>query len=186
VTALATIPTLETDRLILRAPQLTDAESYIAFKASERSRFTEGPIDRTRAARNFFSIAGQWVLRGYGLFMALRKDGPNTPIGGFGIFHTLDQEEPEFGWTLYSADHEGQGFVTEAMRTVIPWAWTVLGTDTAQSHIDVGNDASVAVAKALGATFDPDTTMKANGPGGVFDDNGAFVNIWRHQKGALK
>ena len=145
-----------------------------------------GKSNRKDAARSFFAISGQWMLRGYGLFMAVRKEGPATPIGGFGIFHPLEQDEPEFGWTLYAAQYERQGFVTEAMRSVIPWAWGAMGVDTAQSHIDEGNEASVAVATALGATFDAQTTQKANGPGGAFDDDGPFVNIYRHHKGALK
>tara|TARA_R110002049_G_scaffold44333_3_gene129766 strand:+ start:6804 stop:7370 length:567 start_codon:yes stop_codon:yes gene_type:complete len=180
------IPTLETDRLILRAPRLSDAEAYIAFKGSERSRFTGGQIDRAQAARNFFSIAGQWGLRGYGLFMAVRKDSTDTPIGGFGIFHPLTQAEPEFGWTLYDGASEGKGFVTEAMRRIIPWAWDVIGVNTAQSHINEGNEPSVSVAKALGATFDAKETEIANAPGGDFHgDDMPLVNIWRHHKGAL-
>lgn len=182
-----TIPTLETERLVLRAPQPSDMAAYVGFKTSERSKFTGGPIDAFKASTNFAAIAGQWVLRGYGLFIATTKADPDTAIGGFGIFHPLmNQEEPEFGWTLYDGANEGKGYVTEAMRTVIPWAWDVMGVETAQSHIDVGNDASVAVAKALGATFDAKQTEISNGPGGEFDDDGPFVNIYRHHKGALK
>jgi RimJ/RimL family protein N-acetyltransferase len=182
-----TIPTLETDRLILRGPRLSDLGAYVAYKTSARSKFTGGPIDREKASFQFAALSGLWALRGYGLFMAELKDKPDDVIGGFGVFHPLsNQEEPEFGWTLYNAAFEGQGYVTEAMRTVIPWAWPVMGVDTAQSHIDEGNDPSVAVAKALGATFDAKQTQIANAPGGEFHGgDGPLVNIWRHQKGAL-
>jgi len=180
------IPTLETDRLILRAPRLADAESYIAFKASTRSRFTGGPYDRAIVARNFSGIAGQWILRGYGLFMAATKDDPDLAIGGFGIFHPMQQAEPEFGWSLYDGAFEGRGLVTEAMRAIIPWAWPVMGVDTAQSHVDEGNDGSVAVARALGATFDAETTEAANAPGGeLHSEDGPFVHVYRHHEGAL-
>lgn len=191
MTLAVTIPTLETDRLILRGPRLADADAYIAFKGSERSRFTGGPIDADHAGGNFFAISGHWILRGYGLFMATLKGGSDTPIGGFGVFHPLKYAEPEFGWTLYDGAHEGQGFAVEAMRAIIPWAWGPLGVDTAQSHIDAGNDASVAVAKRLGATFDAEATHIANAPGGEFysddpaDRDDPIVNIWRHHKGAL-
>jgi len=180
------IPVIETERLVLRAPRLSDVDAYVGFKTSDRTEFTGGKASRKDAARSFFAISGQWLLRGYGLFMAARKDDLETAIGGFGIFHPLHQEEPEFGWTLYDAQYEGQGYVTEAMRSIIPWAWDAMGVDTAQSHIDIGNEPSVAVARALGATFDPETTKKANGPGGEFDDDGPFVNIYRHYKGALQ
>ena len=181
------IPTLETERLILRAPRFEDATAYIAYRTSPRARFTGGTIDASLARTLFSSIAGLWVLRGYGLFMAALKTAPQNAIGGFGIFHTQKQEEPEFGWTLYDEQHEGKGLVTEAMRTIIPWAWDVMGVDTAQSHIDEGNDASVKVARALGAHFDAEQTKIANAQGGEFYDEGdsTIVNIWRHHKGAL-
>ncbi len=180
------IPTLETERLILRAPRHSDLPFYCAFKASERSRFTGVPVDEKLAPKNFSAVAGAWVLRGYGLLTGTLKTDPATVIGGFGIFHPYNHEEPEFGWSLYAAEHEGKGYVTEAMRAVIAWAWGPLGVETAQSHIDEGNDASVKVAQALGATLDADATTKANAQGGMFQDNPTIVNIWRHHKGALK
>ena len=42
MTVTVTIPTLETERLILRAPQFSDANAYVAFKTSERAKFTGG------------------------------------------------------------------------------------------------------------------------------------------------
>lgn len=186
MTLTITIPTFETDRMIIRAPQFSDAAHFVAFKTSERAKFTGGPTDRDSASTQFGHLCGHWVLRGYGLFMAVLKRDPDRTIGGFGIFHPLKHEEPEFGWSLYYGDVEGHGYVTEAMRAIIPWAWSVLGVDTAQSHIDDGNDASVAVAKRLGATFDAETTRIANAPGGEFHGgDGPQVNIWRHHKGAL-
>lgn len=181
-----TIPTLETERLVLRPPHLSDAKPFIDFVMSQRAEFVGGPVSEGYAARSFASFPGQWVLRGYGYFIGPLKSAPEVPLGGFGVFHPIHIEEPEFGWALYDAQHEGKGYVTEAMRRIIPWAWDVIGTNTAQSHIDEGNDASVEVAKALGATFDAEETERANAPGGDFDDeDGPQVNIWRHHKGAL-
>jgi RimJ/RimL family protein N-acetyltransferase len=182
-----TIPTLETERLVLRPPQLSDAPAFMAFLMSERAEFVGGPTPKGYAARSFASFPGQWVLRGYGYLIGALKSDPETPLGGFGVFHPVHIEEPEFGWALYDAKYEGKGYVTEAMRRIIPWAWPVLGVDTAQSHIDEGNTPSVAVAKALGATFDAAQTAIANAPGGEFydEDDKTIVNIWRHHKGAL-
>lgn len=179
------IPVLETERLILRGPRLADLQYYTVFKTSQRSKFTNGPIAYNAAVDLFATVAGQWVLRDYGLFMAAPKSDPDTVVGGFGVFHPQFQDEPEFGWSLYDEKFEGQGFVTEAMRAVIPWSWSVMGVGTAQSHIDAGNDASVIVAQKLGAVFDPATTEIANGVGGQFDGKQTPVNVWRHTKGAL-
>lgn len=184
------IPTLETERLILRAPRPQDTAFYVAFKTSQRSVFTDGPHDAATATALFSEVAGQWVMRGYGLFMATTKSDPDTVVGGFGIFHPHHQEEPEFGWTIYDARFEGKGYVTEAMRCVIPWAWSVMGVSTAQSHVHVGNDTSAMIAKRLGATFDDDQTRIASASGGQFHDPARDpetpkVHIWRHTEGAL-
>lgn len=185
------IPTLETTRLILRAPRPQDTEAYVAFKTSPRSKFTDGPHDAATATALFSEVAGQWVMRGYGLFMCTTKEDPDTVVGGFGIFHPRHQNEPEFGWTIYDTKYEGRGYVTEAMRAVIPWAWSNIGVDTAQSHVHVGNHASVNIAERLGAQFDAEETRIANSEGGQFYDparaaDDPKVHIWRHRKGQLK
>ena len=48
---LPSIPTLETERLVLRAPGIGDFEPFAAFYASERSKFVGGPLDREGAWR---------------------------------------------------------------------------------------------------------------------------------------
>ncbi len=83
---------------------------------------------------------------------------------------------PNFGWCLWSSAHEGQGFVTEALRRLMDWTFTTLGLTTAVSYIDPGNDASVRVAMALGGTPDPDATPPDPDP----------VLIYRYHAGAQR
>lgn len=185
MTCAVTIPTLETDRLILRAPLVSDFDIFAAFMETDRTKYIGGSMDLRGAARIWGNFAGQWVLRGYGSFVACLRDG--TPIGGVGLWHPMNWPEPEFGWTLWSPDHEGHGYITEAMRRIMPWAWGVIGTNTAVSFIDAPNAASAGVAQRLGAQIDAETTATLNAAGGLFHDpDGKVVNVWRHQKGALQ
>ena len=62
------IPTLTTDRLILRAPRLADFEHWAAFFASPRSIHERGMMDRSAAWRVWASDVAVWQLRGYGPF----------------------------------------------------------------------------------------------------------------------
>ncbi len=180
------IPTLETERLILRAPQMSDCEPMMDFMATERSKFVGGPKDRRDAMRGFGHIAGLWVTRGYSLFIGALKDSPDTPIGAFGPYYPLDWPELEFGWSIWDSDHEGHGLVTEALRTLIPWSWDKIGRDTAISFIDEGNARSIRVAKTLGACLDNEATRTANMSDGLFDDGEETdVLVYRHHKGAL-
>ncbi|SLN55574.1 GNAT family N-acetyltransferase [Pseudooctadecabacter jejudonensis] len=178
-----TIPTLQTDRLTLRAPRADDFAAFSKFALSDRTDFIGGPFTIKDANRMWGSLAGQWVLRGYGSFVACLKDG--TPVGSLGCWHPMIWPEPEFGWTLWSANHEGKGYVTEALRTIMPWAWDVTGFTTFVSYIDASNLPSAHVARALGATFDQAATDALNGPDSLFyDPDEEDVHVYRHVKGA--
>jgi len=181
------IPRLETERLILRAPAMSDFEPFMDVLETDRSAFVGGPTPRRQSMRGFGHVAGLWVTRGYSLFVLDRRDAPGAPIGMAGPWHPVIWPELEFGWSLWDAAHEGQGFVTEAMRAIMPWAWDTTGTDTAVSFIDADNPRSIQVARALGARPDEDMTEEMNEPGSPFHDaEGARVQVWRHRKEALQ
>ncbi|HCE70113.1 MAG TPA: N-acetyltransferase, partial [Ruegeria sp.] len=70
------IPTLHTERLTLRAPQLADFEHWAAFFASPRAVHERGMMDRAAAWRVWASDVAIWTLRGYGPFgVELRDTG---------------------------------------------------------------------------------------------------------------
>jgi hypothetical protein len=67
----AMIPTIETNRLVLRAFRQTDIDEYAAMCAdTEVMRYLSGgtPMNREDAWRHMAMILGHWQLRGYGLW----------------------------------------------------------------------------------------------------------------------
>ena len=60
------IPTLATERLLLRPPETADFELYAAFFASDRASWEDGPLSRQDAWAEFATAASGWVLRGFG------------------------------------------------------------------------------------------------------------------------
>ena len=63
------IPTLETERLILRAPKFVDLEPMEVFFADPvRMKFLGGPIKRGDVWRALLRTAGHWQIRGYGFW----------------------------------------------------------------------------------------------------------------------
>jgi RimJ/RimL family protein N-acetyltransferase len=156
------IPALETARLTLRAPCMGDFDAFAACIASPRARFIGGPsADDKSVWRAFAHMAGLWVLRGYGPFVWCLKDG--TPIGSGGPWFPRGLPEPEFGWMLWSRDHEGKGYATEAMQSLIGWSFATLGLSSLVAYIDPANAASVRVAQRLGAVEDPDAETPHGG-----------------------
>lgn len=163
-----TIPVFETPRLTLREPRMTDVAAFTAFIKSDRAVFVGGGPHRTDfdCARSFGHLAGGWVLRGYGPFVFCLPDG--TPIGHGGPWFPAHWPEPEFGWCLWSADYEGQGYVTEALRRLIDWTFNDVGLPTAVAYIDPGNAASIRVAEALGGVEDAGATPPDDDPIRIF------------------
>jgi len=164
-----TIPTLQTERLTLRAPEMADGDIFAAFLKTDRSRYVGGPGDDYRTStRAFGHMVGLWVMRGYSSLVWTLKDG--TVIGHGGPWYPATWPEPEFGWVLYNEAYEGKGYATEAMTALRDWTWKHVGLKTCVAYIEPENTASAALAKSLGGKLDPSATHPFEGE---------TVDIWR-------
>lgn len=149
---MSAIPTLHTERLVLRPPVMADYPAYAAFMASDRSRMMGGPHVRWAAWGMFSSDVAMWEFYGHGaLMIQLRASG--DCVGQVGINHGPMFPEKELGWMLY-AGFEGQRFATEAGGALKDWAFETLGLDTLVSYFDAANYKSMAVSARLGGVRD--------------------------------
>ncbi len=147
------IPTIETERLILRAPVVEDFPAYARLMASVRSAGMGGPFE-TRAAWGIFCHGvALWRFFGHGALM-IDLRSTRQCLGAVEINHGPRFPEKELGWQLYEG-FEGYGYATEAARALRDWAFGTLGLPTLVSYIGPGNSRSVAVAERLGASLDP-------------------------------
>lgn len=147
------IPTVETERLVLRGWKEDDAEGLAKlYGTEENTRYISGVLSPEGAWRMVAQRIGHWHLRGFGMFAVEEKSsgafvghaGPNFPAGW---------PEREIGWGLVP-DFHGKGYASEAARAGLGFAYEVLGWDTAISLIDPANLPSQKVAERLGATFE--------------------------------
>lgn len=145
------IPTLETDRLILRGWREDDLDAYAAMMAdAEVMRFLGGVMARNDAWRGMASMIGHWVLRGHGMWAVERKsDG--VLIGRIGVQRPESWPSEEIAWTL-GRPYWGQGYATEAAKASRDWGFKNLPVPQLVSLIDAENLASQAVARRLGQT----------------------------------
>lgn len=149
-----TIPTLTTERLVLRPPVAGDFPDYAALMASPRAGFMGGPFDRRAAWGMFCADIAMWALFGHGaLMIETRSEG--QCIGQVGLNHGPLFPEKELGWMLYDG-WQGRGYATEAARTLRDWGFVNHGLATLVSYIAPANTPSIAVAQRLGARLDPD------------------------------
>ena len=144
------IPRLETERLTLRAPGVADTAPMLAFLAADRAEFYGGPMNAYDGWHKFSAYAGQWLLRGYGMFTIALKETDHC-IGMAGPFHPDHFHEPEMSWLLTSAEFEGKGYAAEACNAVLEYLFATHGWKSVVSYIDRANTASSALAARLGA-----------------------------------
>lgn len=158
-----TIPTIETERMRLRAPQLADFEHWAAFFASDRSRWERGPLDRVAGYRAWAADVALWALRGYGAF-GMEDRASGAYLGEVGIYQPEGFPQAELGWFVVP-QAEGKGYAFEGARAVIAWARSAFGWDRLCSIIDPGNTRSIALGLRLGGVIDP--TLPGIDPGDV-------------------
>ena len=150
------IPTIETERLLLRPHALADFDAYHEMWADpDVVRFIGGrPFAREMSWSRFLRQAGIWQLLGFGFF-AIEEKSTGQFVGEAG-FHDLRREltpsiegSLEAGWALASGG-QGWGYATEAMTAAIGWAEHAFPGRRMTCIIDPDNLPSVRVAKKLG------------------------------------
>ena len=145
------IPTLETERLLLRAFREEDLDAYAVLCAdAEVMRFlgTGVTFNRGESWRSIAGFLGHWVLRGYGMW-ALEEKAGGAFVGRVGFLNPEGWPGFELGWTL-SREHWGKGFATEAARRALAFAFEDLGRDRVISLIRHANTPSMRVAERIG------------------------------------
>ncbi|MGM9427954.1 GNAT family N-acetyltransferase [Hydrogenophaga sp. MI9] len=152
------IPTLESERLILRPFRPSDFEPMAAFFADPVSAYYGGPCGREDAWRKFAVYSGHWLLRGYGPW-ALEDKASGRYVGLTGLWYPEGWAEPEITWALVPGAH-GKGYATEGARRALQAAYEDFGWTTAVSVVSVHNPASQAVAQRLGATLEREITYR--------------------------
>ena len=162
------IPTLETERLRLRAPRLEDFGAYAEFRTGNRAAYAGGPFSRAEAFEQLAALVGHWLLRGYGRWIVADRES-DRPLGVVGLFYPEDWLEPEIAWSVFE-EAEGRGVAFEAARAARAYAYATLGWTTVVSLIDPQNARSAALAQRLGATREGVFRHETLGP----------LDVWRH------
>ncbi|MEJ8473614.1 GNAT family N-acetyltransferase [Roseibium algae] len=146
---LAGTPTLETPRLVLRMPELSDFPAYRDYATSDRTRFTGGPKPHHTAFEKFASMIGHWALRGFGRFIITDRTSGQA-LGHVGPMQLDAAAIPELTWTLWSKEAEGKGVAFEASCAVKAWLFETLEWQEAAAEVHRDNHASQSLALRLG------------------------------------
>ena len=140
------IPVLETERLILRAPRLGDVKAVAALANDSRIAENTARIPhpyRTSDAEDFVTAANRGNETAFVIAL-----GQGPAIGACG-FIQIDRHPPEIGYWL-GAKYWGKGYATESIRAVIDYAFTDLDCEALQAAARVTNPSSRRVLEKCG------------------------------------
>lgn len=146
---------IETERLLLRPPALSDFEASAAMFADAGvvAHIGGTPLDRETAWTRFLRDAGHWHLQPFGLFSVIEK-ASNAYVGKLG-FARFERDlgasagtAVEMSWTLAAGFH-GRGYATEAGRAAQAWFDRSFAMRTA-CLIAQENEPSLRLAARLG------------------------------------
>ncbi len=169
------VPTLETDRLLLRRIMMTDHNDWLAVWHSP------GVLDylvdfegrpQGEVAREIIDWADGIFADGTGIRWAITLKPTDRMIGSCG-FHLYEwrHQRAEIGYELHS-DYWRQGIMSEATRAVLQFCFDQLGLHRVEADVVEGNVASAALLKKLGFTLE-----------GIWRDRvfkrGAFHSLWQ-------
>ena len=150
------IPTIETERLILRAHRPEDLADYTALWSDPLViRYTTGvPQTQEEAWRRLLFARGHWAVMQHGYWAVEEKlSGRFVGEVGFADLHRdmrpSLQGMPEAGWIISPAFH-GKGYATEAVNAIHAWAEKHFGPARTCCIISPENDASLRVAEKTG------------------------------------
>lgn len=139
------IPVLETERLVLRAPRLGDAKVVKTLANDRRIAENTARIPhpyKLSDAEDFISSANR---SNETVFLITARD---VVIGACG-FAQVDRHPPEIGYWL-GTKYWGKGYATEAVRALIDHAFTDLDSEALQAAARVTNPASRRVLEKCG------------------------------------
>ena len=138
-------PVLETERLLLRAHTITDADALFALRTNaDVMQF----IDRERP-KAIHEIEEKIVLMDDGfksnsmlVWVIALKENPSQMIGEIGFYRTdYANYRAEIGYMLMPA-YWRKGIVAEALKKTIDFGFKTINLHSISANINPGNDAS--------------------------------------------
>lgn len=155
-----TVPSLRTDRLLLRPWHDEDRAPFSVINADERvARYLPSVLSHDQSDALAARIRQGLELRGFGLWAVERTDTQDIPFIGFiGLsipgFDTPFTPCVEIGWRL-APEHWGIGLATEGARAVVEHAFGTLELDEIVSFTVTENWASRRIMEKIGMRHDP-------------------------------
>ncbi len=149
------LPTIETDRLILRPRTASDLDACIEMDSDpEVTRYLPKKWD---TPEQYAVLMNEWIARphpaGLGYWSIFAKDNPADFLGWTHLLGVEgDDTATEIGWRLRHSAW-GHGYATEAARAILGYAFGTVGSRRVIAATHAENIRSKRVVERLGLKF---------------------------------
>jgi RimJ/RimL family protein N-acetyltransferase len=149
------IPTLETDRLKLRAFSPEDLDRLVEILAKPRvMRYMPGgqPFPRQKAEANLQAIMRHWDKHGFGWWAVVHKADAQL-IGWCGLTFVDELDQTEVAY-LFDEPYWGRGIATEGAHASLRYGFEELGLERIIALAHTENIASQRVMEKNGMSYE--------------------------------
>ena len=150
------LPTLETERLILRKMVLNDAEAVFAYASnSEVSRYTLWETHRSiEDSRAFLEFATQKYENGGEPDWGIVYRGNGCLVGACGLVNwEAEHARAEVGFVL-SREYWGRGLMSEAVQAILRFGFERMNLNRIEARCIAENAASARVMEKAGMFYE--------------------------------
>ncbi|MBR0406497.1 MAG: GNAT family N-acetyltransferase [Clostridia bacterium] len=168
----SSLPTLETERLILRPLRMRDAEDLFAYaKDPEVSRHVLWDAHKTLSdSRQFLRAAIRQYRRGLPGSFAITIKPSGRMIGTIGfMWINPEYKSAEVGYSL-SREYWNCGIMTEALREVVRFGFEDLALNRIEAQHEISNPASGKVMAHAGMQYEGTLRQRIK-------NKGCFVDV---------
>lgn len=149
---MATLPTLDGERIVLRHPRGADLDDlYALFASADVTRYwSHGPWQARHQAEAYLRDIHAGAASGQLLQWAITLRGEDRLIGTVTLYaFAREHARCEIGFALHPS-HWGRGLAREAVSTVLAHAIHALGIQRIKADADPDNAASLRLLESLG------------------------------------
>ncbi len=146
------IPSLNTERLLLRAFEIDDLDPFAAMVADidviQHATYDGTTMTRTQAWNWLCLMLGHWHMRGFGIW-GMEEKSSGELIGRIGLQFLDWFEDVELVWMLAKSAW-GKGYAAEGARAAIDFGMNNLKLPRVAAVIHQENQPSIRLAERLG------------------------------------
>ncbi|MBL8885165.1 MAG: GNAT family N-acetyltransferase [Phycisphaerales bacterium] len=174
-------PEIETGRLVLNALEMTDCARVASLAGDKRiyemTLLIPHPYEPHHAEGWISTHPGHWARwrEDWTMNFAIRSKVSDELMGAIGLVGVPRHKRAEMGYWL-GVPFWGQGFMSEAARAVVGFAFETLGVNRLEAGVFDGNEASAKVLRKAG--FVEEGVLRARFlKDGKFVDERMFANL---------